>query len=184
MSTSTALPIPDTGCTQVQIARVHIYCRREVGGPELWQKYGTQLPQPLNTPCRQLSHSASSCSQLIGQYGGAAGGAAVVGSAVAWFNRRARGTGPWSMGQLGVVAVAAMVGGQMGAVYPTMLTSRSLLTVRDSELSRQARYLLRIGTQPYHESVRKRHGVALETFSCKGKSAQEFENGVHYGDNL
>ena len=88
------------------------------------------------------------------------------------------------MGQLGVVAVAAMVGGQMGAVYPTMLTSRSLLTVRDSELSRQARYLLQIGTQPYHESVRKRHGVALETFSCKGKSAQEFENGVHYGDNL
>ena len=105
--------------------------------------------------------------QLVGQYAGAAVGAAAVGGACAILNRRAGRTGPWPFAQLGAVAIAAMLGGQMGAVYPTMLTSRSLLTMSDSTLAEQARIMLRRGALPHHESLRKRHAEALRAYASR-----------------
>lgn len=59
--------------------------------------------------------------------GGAGAGATATAAGVYFVRSRlrpvARGS-PWSFGQMCAVAGGAMVAGQLGTVYPTMLTTR------------------------------------------------------------
>ena len=59
------------------------------------------------------------------------------------------------------IAVAALGGGQVGAVYPTVQTTAGLLSVPDSALSDQARRMLAVGAEGHHKSLRGRHETVL-----------------------
>ena len=57
--------------------------------------------------------------------------------------------------------LAALGGGQVGAVYPTVQTTAGLLSVPDSALSDQARRMLAVGAEGHHKSLRGRHETVL-----------------------
>ena len=84
---------------------------------------------------------------MLGQIGGLVAGAGVG----------------WAMAGLRAIPICgcAMLGGQVGAVYPTQLTTTSLLTVPDSALAAQARRILARGDKDHHKSLRERHAEAL-----------------------